>query len=339
MFQQLEEGGWEVRGLCSSRIRDKLVRCDLTKESEIEKQFMEFSPDIVVHMAAERRPDVVHKKPDDSKELNVHATLSLAKACGKAGAWMIYISSDYVFDGTSPPYSVDANPHPLSEYGEQKLEGERVTLREAPSAAVIRMPLLYGQMEYYKESAVTALYHDLEKESKSADHGQKRYPLYTNDIARIIAKMLEAHCAGKHLQGIFHWQGGECLTKFDMIQLIAELENLDASAILPNTSPPPFPRPEDTHMDCSRLIQALGIDPVNFRTPIRDALRESFRLYAIDSLAAGPATSGPSEKIQQPCQPAVWSTVYKDEISLQETQEQTIEDQSNCTFLHQCIKV
>merc|ERR1719498_2330072 len=55
LFRQLQEcGDWQVRGLCSSRYREKLVVCDLTKEGEVEKQMQEFKPDIVIHLAAER---------------------------------------------------------------------------------------------------------------------------------------------------------------------------------------------------------------------------------------------------------------------------------------------
>jgi dTDP-4-dehydrorhamnose reductase len=287
VFNLLEQDGWEVRGLCSSRCSGKLIKCDLTRQGDIEKQLLDFCPDIVVHMAAERRPEVCHKSTEIAEKINVCATSRLAKACFEAGAWLIYLSTDYVFDGRLSPFTVDATPNPLSEYGQQKLEGERTTLQECPTAAVLRVPLLYGPMEYLKESGVTALYPDLQSgKTKAADHFQKRYPLYTKDLARVMSKMMEVYCQGALLQGIFHWQGEECLTKFDMVQLIAELENLDVSSIVPNTCPPPRPCPEDNCLDCSRLITELGIHPSEFRTPIREALRESFQDFSMSSQPA-----------------------------------------------------
>jgi S-adenosylmethionine synthetase len=245
-------------------------------KGNIEKQLVDFQPDIVVHMAAERRPDVCHKDANGTHKINVDATSELARACHKAGAWLIYLSTDYVFDGSSPPYTTNAAPNPLSEYGQQKFEGEIATLQECATAAVLRVPLLYGQTEYLKESGVTALYADLASGlMKNADHFQKRYPTYTKDVARVMVKMVQSHCQGQQLQGTFHWQADECLTKFEMVQLLAELGNLDASSVLPIESPPPFPCPKDTLLDCSRLIDELGIDPSQFRTPIREALRES----------------------------------------------------------------
>lgn len=348
VYKLLEEGNWTVRGLYSTRYHDRLVRCDLTKEAELEKQFRDFSPDVVVHLAAERRPDVCHKNTSDAQVLNVDVTQSVVKNCIKFNAWMLYLSTDYVFDGTSPPYAVDATPNPLSEYGEQKLQAEQVTLKQSPTSAVLRVPLLYGQMEHFKESGVTALYPDLKSGAMTkAEHTQKRYPTYTSDVARVIVKMLEVHCDDKPIEGIFHWQSVECLTKFDMVQLMAELTQIDASAVLPDTSPPKFPLPQDTRLDCSKLIQVLGIDPAEFRTPIRTALLASFNEYAIGTGGYLPAASqeaptaksthssgtqddaagAPATKIVRLNPPSEWPTVCKSPLDLG---DKIIEDPSKC---------
>jgi dTDP-4-dehydrorhamnose reductase len=321
VLKQLEQDGWKVRGLCSSRCKGNLVKCDLTAEGDVERQLLDFCPDIVVHMAAERRPDVCHKSADVASKINVDATSSLAKACHTAGAWLIYVSTDYVFDGRSPPFAVDALPNPQSEYGQQKLEGERVTLQECPTAAVLRVPLLYGHMEYLKESGVTALLTDLQNGTmKTADHFQKRYPTYTKDVARVMSKMMEVHCQGKSLQGRFHWQADESLTKFEMVQIIAELQHLDASGVSPNTCPPRYPCPEDNRLDCSRLTQELDIDPLQFRTPIREALLESFQDFAMnvqsmDSPIKAVVVKTDTTHVDVPVklgQTPLWSCLYKD---------------------------
>jgi S-adenosylmethionine synthetase len=278
VYAQLEQGGWTVCGLCSSRLRDKLVRCDLTKEAEIEKVFAEFKPDVVIHLAAERRPDVCHKRPEESEMLNVDVTRLIAKACKMYNAWLVFLSTDYVFDGTSPPYTVEASPKALSEYGQQKLDGEKAAAEVVNTAAILRIPLIYGPFEYCKESGVTALYPDLLNGtiSKPIDHTQKRYPTYTVDVARLLVKMVEVQSSGKNLHGIFHWQANECFTKFDMVHLLADIHRLDASEVRANTSMPKIPVPMDTNLDSSRLIRELDIDPALFRTPMREALQASF---------------------------------------------------------------
>jgi len=276
VLRELEANGWDTRGLCSSRCREGLVKCDLTQPGEIQQQIVEFKPDIVIHLAAERRPDVVHKQEAQARSLNCNATSAIAKACQANALWLIYVSTDYVFDGTQPPYAVNMRPNPLSEYGAQKLEGERIVL-EVQNSSVLRIPLLYGPVENLKESAVTALYSDLQQGLNKADHGQKRYPTYTCDVAKVMGKMLDVHHAGKPLRGIFHWQGDECLTKYDIVQAISEVMGVDASGVIADLSPPRFPRPEDSCLDCSRLALELNIEPAEFRTPFLEALMASLQ--------------------------------------------------------------
>jgi S-adenosylmethionine synthetase len=276
VLKQIGTGDWDVCGLCSNRrSQDGLVCCDLTSHEAVDRVFTDFAPDIVIHMAAERHPDIVHRQPEQTQFLNIGATAKLSEACQRCGAWLIFLSTDYVFDGTQPPYTVGDVPNPLSTYGKQKLEGERIVLQDR-NAAVLRVPLLFGQINYYKESSVTALYEEVVQGLDKADHTQKRYPTCTDDVARVIKKMVEVHCRGKVLCGVFHWQSDECFTKYDMVQTIAELKGIDASAVIADMSVPRHPRPMDSRLDCGRLVQELEIDPMHFRTPFRDALEMSW---------------------------------------------------------------
>jgi dTDP-4-dehydrorhamnose reductase len=251
----------------------------------LNKQFVEFRPDVVIHAAAERRPDVVHKQPEKARALNVDATRNMAQKCEEFGAWLISLSSDYIFDGSQPPYAVDAEAKPLSAYGEQKLEGERICRDTCANCTVLRVPLLYGPMEYVKESGVTATYAELQKGVQKADHTQKRYPTYTVDVANIFGKMLDVHFAGNSLCGIFHWQADECLTKYDMMTEVARICHMNASQIVKSLDIPKFPGPKDSRLDCSKLVEALNIDPKDYRTRFSDALRYCFRTLPKEELA------------------------------------------------------
>ena len=70
---------------------------------------------------------------------------------------VVYISTDYVFDGTSPPYQVDDKTNPLNFYGKSKLGGEEAVREVDPHAVILRVPVLYGETEYNGESAVNTL--------------------------------------------------------------------------------------------------------------------------------------------------------------------------------------
>ena len=146
---------WEILGLGYSRLQGNLKKVDLKNESEIIETINEFKPDIVIHSAAERRPDFVVNQEKDTERLNIIATETIAKCVNKYNGFMLYISTDYVFDGTSPPYKSTDAPNPLNKYGETKLIGEQRTLEFCKQAGVLRVPILYGELSYVEESAVS----------------------------------------------------------------------------------------------------------------------------------------------------------------------------------------
>lgn len=276
---ELVNDTWEALGLCSSRGEPPLIRCDLTEPGVPAQVVADLRPHIVVHLAAERRPDVVQKDPEKARRLNVDATGELAAACEQLGSWFLYISTDYVFDGTSPPYAEDATPAPLNMYGKLKCEAEGLTRSKSQHSAVLRVPLLYGSVEYLGESSVTDLYASLMRGMTKADHRQKRYPTYTCDLAKVIRLMLEAHRAGHVLTGNFHWQSQECLTKYDMVSVIAGITGDSLAGVSPDTVVPAAPRPEDSRLDCSRLEALVGDEAARLRTPFREAIETVLRPF------------------------------------------------------------
>jgi len=284
-------GGWDVTGLCWSRSGPDLCACDLTEVGEIDRVMAKFQPSAVVHCAAERRPEAVQSDPARARRLNVEVSGELAEACTKAGAWMVYISTDYVFDGTSPPYSTDDEPRPLNLYGMHKCEAEKLVLRD-PGHSVLRVPLLFGPVEFLRESSVMELYASLLSGMRKADHRQRRYPTCAGDIARVLLAMAEAQRRGAAVLGVYHWQTDECLTKFDMVCAIAAIAGADASAVAPDVVVPAVPRPQDSRLDCSRLEALLG-DPARFRTPFAEAMRAALAPWMIGAiLSKASADSG-----------------------------------------------
>ncbi|KAG8579034.1 hypothetical protein GDO81_010689 [Engystomops pustulosus] len=214
--------------------------------------------------------------------LNVGASENLAKVAAAVGAFLIYISSDYVFDGTNPPYKTDSVPNPLNLYGKTKLEGERVVLQNNDGAAVLRVPVLYGDVEKIEESAVTIMFDKVQHSNKSAnmDHWQQRFPTYVKDVASVCLQMAEKKLQDPSLKGIFHWSGNEQMTKYEIACAMADAFNLPCSHLRPITDEPvgATPRPWNPQLDCSRL-EALGIGQ---RTPFRAGIRESLWPFLVE---------------------------------------------------------
>ena len=163
MKEFLNSDKWEVLGLAHSRAKNVLRKVDLFDFDESKRVVKEFKPHVLIHSAAERRPDIVENDERTCTKMNVGVTKALVEAINELNSdretpdhFMVYISTDYVFDGTSPPYKPLDEPNPLNKYGKSKLEGEQVMHHS--EGAILRVPILYGDVEYLKESAVTGAY-------------------------------------------------------------------------------------------------------------------------------------------------------------------------------------
>ena len=267
-------------GTARSRIKPPLRALDLTDEATVRAAFSEWAPDVVVHSAAERRPDVVDGDPSSAERLNVGATAFLAGLAAARGVRFIYISTDYVFDGTKPPYRAEAEPCPINAYGRMKLAGE-YAVRDAYAAAdpkngaesftIIRIPILYGRVETLSESPVTELAAKLlEGKPFKAENWAMRYPAHADDVARAIALLVGSDPTP---EGIFHFAGAEQITKYGMALVIAKELGMDASLVQDDPNPPAgAPRPKDCRLDPSRLA-SLGFKPrITFADGIHEAL-------------------------------------------------------------------
>lgn len=276
--KEFQNGGWLVIGTGYRRARPRLLRCDLTDEDAVRGLLHEYKPDVIVHCAAERRPDVVDRHTEAAVNLNVHATSTLAKEAALRGALFVYISTDYVFDGRNPPYGEDDSPNPLNVYGRSKLEGERETLRHFPGAVVLRVPVLFGEVESVAESAVTSLWQKVQEateESCTVDHCHQRFPTDARDVATVCRKLSERARQDPSIRGIFHFSGKEQMTKYEMAVAIAQAFSLPSNHLIPLTEQPAAAalRPINSQLNCSRLeLLNLSVEPRPFTSAIADCL-------------------------------------------------------------------
>ena len=179
------------------RSGENLAKVDLTDIDNIQSFITEHKPDFLIHSAAQRFPDKMKDNPEQARLLNVEATKALASSLHKVGGKMLYISTDYVFDGKTPPYKHDSATNPLNDYGISKLDGEKVVLAENPNNLILRIPILYGPVQYIDESAVTTLYSKLADASKKAtdmSDYEIRRPSHVSDIASIIHDLITFCC-------------------------------------------------------------------------------------------------------------------------------------------------
>jgi dTDP-4-dehydrorhamnose reductase len=274
-----QQADWQVVSTAFRRAGPQQIALDI-RDAQAVGQFIEReTPDAVVIAAAERRPDVCENDPVLARALNVDAVRFVAEAAKRRGAWVLSISTDYVFDGAHPPYLHDAQPSPLNAYGRSKLEGERALTETTGLGCVLRLPLLYGPIVDWTESAVTSLVPAIAASASSApaakaavmDAWAIRYPTFTPDVAFVIRQMLERHAHGEAIDGIGQWSGDEPMTKYEIAIRLGEALQLGDVRLTPQHTPADTtPRPHNCHLDSGRL-EALGIGR---RTPFDTAIRQ-----------------------------------------------------------------
>ncbi|KAK2718101.1 methionine adenosyltransferase 2 subunit beta-like isoform X2 [Artemia franciscana] len=282
IVSELEKNsGFTIIKCAFSRTRDGYVKMNLLNEADIQETLQRFRPCAVIHCAAERFPNKVEENLEEVKKLNVRASEVLALEADKIGAFIIYISTDYVFDGLNPPYSEDSVPNPVNKYGATKLLGEKAVLGVNPANVVLRVPVLYGPVTSIEESAITVLLKAVREEKPQlVSDIEIRYPSHTEDISYIVHQLLKLKLNDTRcIHGIYHWSGKEALTKFQMVKVIANVLGLTASHISPDRdetklSTGPL-RPKNCQLSAAR-IDDLGIGK---HTPFSDGILCALRKH------------------------------------------------------------
>jgi dTDP-4-dehydrorhamnose reductase len=268
-------GDWQVSGTAFRRGGQAFTKVDLSAIATIAPVLDTLHPEAILHCAAERRPDVSEKDPVGTRRLNVEATAAIAAWAKRNGCYLIYISSDYVFDGSHPPYTPSSPTCPINTYGQSKLDGERAIQESGAVAALLRVPLLYGAVEYLGESAVTVIAQNMLNargtgQALLMDDWAIRYPTFTEDVAVVLRQMVEHSFSREPLTGIYHWSNTEAMTKYEIALAFARVMDFNPAQLVPEKVPAAdaAPRPKDCHLDSS-LLESLGLGQ---RTPFAQTI-------------------------------------------------------------------
>ncbi|MBQ8460260.1 dTDP-4-dehydrorhamnose reductase [bacterium] len=175
---------------------------DITNFINIDKVFNKIKPDIVIHCAGYTNVDKAEENIEIARLINSFGTENIAKACKKFDAVLIYISTDYVFDGEkTSPYKPLDKPSPLNNYGLTKFEGEQAVKNNLEKYYICRTSWLYGQ--YGKNFVDTMISLANKPEIKVVDD-QIGCPTWTVELSNAIIKIINS----KQPYGIYHICGG-----------------------------------------------------------------------------------------------------------------------------------
>lgn len=241
------------------------ISLDLANASALAALVRETRPDAIVNCAAVAEPAACDAAPELAQRVNVALPLALARLARETGARLVHISTEQVFDGASAPYSISAPVRPLHLYGRQKAQAEAEVLTAEPRAAVVRVPLMFGNSPGGHRSV-----HEKFLEAWAAG---KKMSLFTDEIRAVCSAESVAAAAlelagRRDLVGLLHWTGAEPVSRWEMGRAICAHFGfpLDWIQPTPRAAMPEFTatRPRDLTLELAPLDRALRVKPERY---------------------------------------------------------------------------
>ncbi len=249
----------------------ELHQLNLTEIHSAREWVRRAKPDVVINAAAIAEPLACEADPLLSQALNVALPAALAEACAAQGTRFISISSEQVFDGTTPPYFLRSPTNPINLYARQKVESEQRVLSANPAAAIVRAPLLLGNslsgrrsiheklLELWAGGGVARLYVDEFRQVCTA--------------ASLAAALLEL-ASKRELCGVFHWAGSELCSRYELARRIAGHFGVSdkqvASVQRSDTPAVSAKRPANLALDLAPLDRELRVKPQTVQAALQE---------------------------------------------------------------------
>ncbi len=213
-----------------------LHNLDITDEEAVKNFIDETKPDFIIHAAAYTDVDGAESNPEKALLINEKGTENLSKYCALADIPMLYISTDYVFDGTkNAPYLPNDTTNPINVYGLSKLKGEEVLQKHCSKFYIARTSWLYGHKgKNFVETMINLAQKNPELKVVSDQTG---CPTWTVELSNAIVKIIKENYA----YGIYHTCGSGHTSWHGFASEIMKLMNLNVTVIPVNTEQ--FPRP------------------------------------------------------------------------------------------------
>ena len=269
--------GAEIEGLARARGHRvlPLARAELnvTDKKSVSAAIKGSGLDTVVHCAAYTAVDRAESEPELARLVNRDGTQNVASICGSEGVDFVYLSTDYVFDGTkSTPYLPGDLPNPLSVYAKTKLEGEKVTWEVAGPALVVRLSWLYGDHKGFVPAVLRqALTADAPLRVVCDQVGQ---PTWVRNAASAIIELLEVRARGTVHVG----DKGEC-SWWDLAQEVLRLDGKDrpVKAVSSEEFGAAALRPSYSVLDLTETEEVLGRSMPSWQDALRDFMHSKNR--------------------------------------------------------------
>ena len=235
------------------------MKMDLLNHEMVSNVLLETEPDVVIHLGAMTGVDLCEKEESMAFDINTKATQIIAQQCSILNTFLVYVSTDYVFDGNFGMYKEDDVANPLGFYGKSKLEGEKAVQNFSTNWCIARTSTPFG-LHPTKKSFPMWVIENLQKQ-KQIDVliDQFTSPTYIPNLSRMLIEISE-----RRITGIIHAAGASKISRYQMASMVSDKLNLDGTLlkqISMNKMKWVAQRPKDSSLDVSRASSILNEKP------------------------------------------------------------------------------
>ena len=243
---------------------------DITDVNAIRQFVLEHQIDGIINCAAYTAVDKAEEQEELCTKLNAEAPAYLASAVGSRGGWMIQISTDYVFDGTSHvPYVEDDDTCPNSVYGRTKLVGELNVQKLCEKSMIIRTAWLYST--FGNNFVKTMIRLGKERSELGVIFDQIGTPTYAHDLAQVIMTVVRKGI----VPGVYHFTNEGVISWYDFAKAIHRIAGIETCHVRPlHTAeyPTPARRPHYSVLDKTKIKKVYGIEIPYWEESLRDCI-------------------------------------------------------------------
>lgn len=248
------------------------IHLDLTDLSSIETTIEQVKPDAIIHLAAMTDVDGCEDQKDLAFLINGMATEKLAKQAALQNSFFVYVSTDYVFDGTKKLWNENDTPNPLGNYGKSKLEGEKAIENLASSWCTARISTPFGIHPKKKSFPLWVAENLKQKKEINVLVDQFTSPTYVPNLSKMLIEISE-----RQLLGIYHVSGASRISRYELAELVSDKLNLDKKLLKPTSMDEmkwKAKRPKDSSLDVSKATYILNEKPQKIEDSLNLFIKE-----------------------------------------------------------------
>ena len=251
---------------------------DIADFEATKHQILAIAPEVVINATAYTAVDKAEEELEIANIINHLAVENIADICKKVDCWLIHISTDYVFDGTSDvPYKEDDKANPQGVYGKTKLKGELAIQTSECKHIILRTAWVFS--EYGSNFLKTMVRLGTERGQLSVVGDQIGCPTYAQDIAKAVVNILPQLDSLKDAGGTYHFCGDQSSSWYNFAKCIfaqANIVGFETPSVVHSIRTSDYPtkanRPLNSVMDCSKILGVFGVSQSNWKQGVKAVL-------------------------------------------------------------------